>query len=221
MGVLETRIYMLPCDYAIFLKFLKLWTFSINNYQCIYSHSTFLIYYFRGRKRLVLLTKTDMRRFYKTEKGKWVIWKGAAFRRYFYLGGNEITLFGQNDKHYKLKTGLSLSRRNCLKKLSAWSNWILHDLGWIVDLSLSFGTKCPCCYSWERKLAKWNKFLPTCFKRLSIRKGPFCSSFLFLSTSVPSQKDVKFWNCASNIKWWNDVSGRRLEIHHLQRYPMG
>lgn len=61
----------------------------------------------------------------------------------------------------------------------------------IVDSSLSFATKCLCCYSWKRMLAKWNNMLPTCFKLLSVRKGPFSSRFSFHSTSISSHNGVK------------------------------
>lgn len=80
-----------------------------------------------------------MRRLCKTEKGKRVIWKEGAFRRCFYLGRNELTFVGQNDRHYKLKKNLGLYSKekpnahvNGLNgpplEYQTGSNWILHDL---------------------------------------------------------------------------------------------
>lgn len=72
---------------------------TINKY--IYSRSTFLTYFSGGGKRLVLLTRADVRRLYKTERESELSGKRAAVRRCFYLGKNGITFVGQNDSRYK------------------------------------------------------------------------------------------------------------------------
>lgn len=78
-----------------------------------------------------------MRRFYKTEKGKRIIWEKGSIEKMLLLGRNELTFVGQSDKNYKLKTGLYLKEEkpdahvNLLNatplEFQISSNWILHD----------------------------------------------------------------------------------------------